>query len=60
MLIALNIVIRTNLMQLHPLAYSREAERLAKLARLASAELDVRLAAKYRAMAVEMKRRAAQ
>lgn len=47
-------------MQLHPLAYSREAERLAKLSRLAQADQDERLAAKYRQLAKEMIRRAAQ
>lgn len=47
-------------MQLHPLAYSREAERLGKMSRLAQAEQDERLAAKYRQLAKEMVRRSQQ
>lgn len=47
-------------MTLHPMAYAREAERLSKLARLASAEMDERSAARLRRMALEMKRRGMQ
>lgn len=45
-------------MQLHPLAYLREAERLTKLARLANAVCDPRNARRYAQMALDMKRRA--
>lgn len=38
-------------MQLHPLAHTREAERLVKMARMASAEMDERAAARYRWLA---------
>lgn len=44
-------------MTLHPMAYAREAERLSKLARMASAEMDERQAARLRRLAREMQQR---
>lgn len=45
-------------MQLHPLAYTREAERLTKLSHRAALEMDYRTAARLARLADEMKRRA--
>lgn len=45
-------------MQLHPLAYAREAERLARLANLAALAMDYRGAARLERLAADMKRRA--
>ncbi len=45
-------------MQLHPLAYTREAERLAHLSKRAGLEMDYKLAARLQRLAEEMKRRA--
>lgn len=46
-------------MTFHPMAYMREAERLGKLARIAQAEQDERLANRYRRLArtLELKSR---
>lgn len=46
-------------MTLHPMAYAREAERLGKMARLASAEQDERAAARFRRLANLMAKRSA-
>lgn len=45
-------------MTLHPLAYAREAERLAHLSRRSALEMDYCTAARLARLAEEMKRRA--
>lgn len=46
------------MLQHHPMAYAREAERLSHLARRAALEMDYRNAARLERLANEMKRRA--
>ncbi len=45
-------------MSLHPLAYSREADRCAKLARLFAADQDYRAAARHERLASELRAKA--
>lgn len=44
-------------MQLHPMAYQRESERLQHMARLANAEMDERTARRWRLLARTMARK---